>query len=388
MQRILNRRFKIIINFFYCNINSKFNLSNFLIYTLAFLTVNLIIAGGLYLSTTISGYNKQNIDTLLPKNKCECTCWDGFYRGIHGRGPSYKAFYFNYDFNFLKIFVILVLFVCLLYQVVLKAVNLLIYEIRWITLKITNKQSNGIKKSKFEHEDILMNLEMYPNTDFNINNIDLNNYHSLGIPILQTYHLRLRIVILIALGVSIYSDFYGVWCFINYLNDRDDRMHNSQLFYIITEMIPTYIYYELLDRYRTITVTHVDSNRKLFKFEHVFVYIPIALNYVWPLLTISILHMLLAMPEGMLQGLFQIQNEHRFLYIRAILFRDIGLILTDLIAIFIGLFILLKIYLQHKSKSTISTFKQSIIYSFDLKFWIIFSTVLYVVYKKYCVFQA
>ena len=48
---------------------------------------------------------------------------------------------------------------------------------------------------------------------------------------------------------SIYSNFYGIWSIINYLNDRDyDRMLKSQMYFSLTELIAGYIFYQWLMR--------------------------------------------------------------------------------------------------------------------------------------------
>ena len=46
---------------------------------------------------------------------------------------------------------------------------------------------------------------------------------------------------------SIYSNFYGIWSIINYLNDRDyHRMLKSQIYFSLTELIAGYIFYQWL----------------------------------------------------------------------------------------------------------------------------------------------
>lgn len=49
---------------------------------------------------------------------------------------------------------------------------------------------------------------------------------------------------------SIYSNFYGIWSIMNYLNDRDyDRMLKSQIYFSLTELIAGYIVYQWLMRH-------------------------------------------------------------------------------------------------------------------------------------------
>ena len=53
-------------------------------------------------------------------------------------------------------------------------------------------------------------------------------------------HFRLLVLI-----PSIYSNFYGIWSFINYINDHDyNRMLRSQGFFSATELVATYIFYQ------------------------------------------------------------------------------------------------------------------------------------------------
>ncbi|CAF0770428.1 unnamed protein product [Rotaria sordida] len=101
--------------------------------------------------------------------------------------------------------------------------------------------------------------------------------------------------ILLLLIPSIYSNFYGIWTIINYLNDRDYyRMLKSQIFFSLTELIITYIFYQCL----------IIKNK---------IQIPIWSIYL--LFIISFLHIILAFGE---------LNFDQFV-------RNITLILSDLI---------------------------------------------------------
>ncbi|CAF1082052.1 unnamed protein product [Rotaria magnacalcarata] len=56
-----------------------------------------------------------------------------------------------------------------------------------------------------------------------------------------------REFILLLLIPSVYSNFYGVWSIINYINDQDyDRMLKSQSYFSLTELIATFIFYQCL----------------------------------------------------------------------------------------------------------------------------------------------
>lgn len=57
-------------------------------------------------------------------------------------------------------------------------------------------------------------------------------------------HRRLRSLVFIP---AIYSNFYGVWSILNYLNDHDyERMLKSQIYFSCTELIASYIFYQCL----------------------------------------------------------------------------------------------------------------------------------------------
>jgi hypothetical protein len=59
--------------------------------------------------------------------------------------------------------------------------------------------------------------------------------------------LKKQIMLLLLLIPSIYSNFYGVWSIINYINDRDyDRMLKSQIYFSLTELIASYTFYQCL----------------------------------------------------------------------------------------------------------------------------------------------
>jgi hypothetical protein len=84
--------------------------------------------------------------------------------------------------------------------------------------------------------------------------------------------------IVLLLLPAIYSNFYGTWNLINYLNDHDyHRMLPSQLYFSITELIANYIFY------RCLAITNTD--------------IPIPSWCVYLIATISSIHIFLAMKE-------------------------------------------------------------------------------------------
>ena len=96
---------------------------------------------------------------------------------------------------------------------------------------------------------------------------------------------------------AIYSNFYGVWAIVNYINDHDyDRMLKSQIYFSLTELIATYLFYQCI----------VIKNKT-----------EIPSWFIYLLCTISFLHIILAFGE---------LNSDKIV-------RNIGLILSDLISL-------------------------------------------------------
>ena len=114
--------------------------------------------------------------------------------------------------------------------------------------------------------------------------------------ILLNMILRKKFLLLLLIP-SIYSNFYGVWSIMNYINDHDyDRMLKSQIYFSLTELIASYIFYQCL----------IINNIK-----------QISSKFIYLLCTISSLHIILAFGE---------LNSDR-------LGRNIVLILSDLISL-------------------------------------------------------
>lgn len=84
-------------------------IKSIVLYLLSTIAVTLIISIGLVASTQISGYHLQNMYFPVQKDKCTCDCWDGFFRGVYGRG-GYKFFYFNYEKQTIIIFSIIIFY--------------------------------------------------------------------------------------------------------------------------------------------------------------------------------------------------------------------------------------------------------------------------------------
>lgn len=117
-------------------------------------------------------------------------------------------------------------------------------------------------------------------------------------------HRRFSLVLLLP---AIYANFYGIWCIINYVNDHEySRLLPSQVFFSITELITTYIFY------RCLLLTKDDP--------------PIQASSVYLVATICSLHILLAL------GQLNI----------SLIFRNIGLLTPDFIGLFWAIFLMIK----------------------------------------------
>jgi hypothetical protein len=314
------------------------NLLKITIFLISTLITTLIISIGLVVSTEISGYNRQTLNSPVDKENCDCDCWDGFYRGQHPRrsqNTMYKPFYFNYDKQ-----IITILFIFLFYAQLLK--EILVKLIRLLAQKCNNYFYYRSLKCELVQDYDKFNKSKdinYSNESLKFNNI--------------------RYGCLINLIICSYSNYYGIWSIINYLNDRDYRMIRSQLFFSITELIPSYVYFEYLDRY--------DLNFSTYK--------PINLSVIYPVFFISFLHIYLAVFEKILWGFFT--SMHKDANRNKI--RDLFLVLNDICAILFSLYHLIKIRRKNLSNGYI--------YKSYFKFWILFTLFLYTFYVMICSFE-
>jgi hypothetical protein len=311
------------------------SLSKTLIFTFSTLATTFIISVGLVVSTEISGYNKAN--KPVNKQSCGCDCWDGLFRGPHARSSNntfYKAFYFNYDKQFVLILFVFLFYAQLLKEVLVKLIKLAVQKVRYLYLN----------KTCFNYE--LATDSVTNHGDFNL-----------------TYTNNIRYDCLFNLIICSYSNYYGIWSIINYLNDRDFRMLNSQLFFSITELLPSLIYFEYLDRF--------DLTSKAYK--------PVNPSIVYAVLFISFLHIYLAMVEKIMWGFF----TSNYLDANRNKIRDLLLILNDITSIGFCIFHLLKI---NKGKKTLrkSFFDRGNL--FYAKIWLLIDIFLYFFYLFFCSF--
>ena len=298
------------------------NLNNITLFAFTSLLTALIISFSLIISTKISGYNQEALNNPVNPKTCTCDCWDGFFRGIHGKvstGGFYKMFYFNFNPITIVILFIFLTYAQLLKEVLTKIVKLLFHD---------------CKQSRF--------LKSFSKTD---------------------KFLCLRYGFLINLLIAIYSNYYGIWNIINYLNDQDYRMIKSQLFFSISELIPGYLYFKCLNRFDLNSGNH---NK-------------ITLQIVYPILVISILHIYLAICEQILWGFFTsnvVEASRNKL-------RDILLIINDVSGILLSIFYIIKIKKENMiSKNNLSQYG----HLYYLKHWIFIFIFFYIFYKKYCTF--
>jgi hypothetical protein len=268
----------------------------------------LIITAGLIASTSITGFYQYNILHPVNKETCTCDCWDGFYRGIYPRKSGntfYKAFYFNFDTHFIYI-----LFIFLFYAELLR---------------------------KFVEKVFYL-------FSCNLKNIDW--------------------LVFINLLFSIYGHYYGAWCLINYLNDRDYRMINSQLFFAATELIPSVIYFKrLVVKINAENFEQYSSSNKPSMVEYYLIFF------------ISTLHIVLALGEKILWGVITLDFDGS----RRHLVRDFNLIIGDLL----GLVVFLK-YFYFDVKNKEIYLKKN--HSYFLFIGFVISFCCYVFYKKFCAF--
>ncbi|KAI8476793.1 MAG: hypothetical protein J3K34DRAFT_505411 [Monoraphidium minutum] len=134
---------------------------------------------GIYVSSLESGGG-----TPVDKAHCDCSCWDGRFKGRHARG-GYKHMYFN---------------------IVPNTALMLMWTAFWLHM------------------------------------LGLGLARIWGL----AAALRLRLAALLPAGLIFYPTFYGAWAVINYLNE-DFFMLKSQLFFCATELAATYCLYQMLD---------------------------------------------------------------------------------------------------------------------------------------------
>jgi len=174
---------------------------------------------------------------------------------------------------------------------------------------------------------------------------------------------NLRYGVLINLLIAVYSNYYGIWSVINYLNDKDYRMLKSQIFFSVTELIPSFIYFKCLNRFDLVT------NK----------YQPITLSIIYPILSISCLHIYLGVLERLLWG-FLTSNFADATRNKA---RDILLITGDNFGIIFSIVYMVKIKKQSLNFKNNSNDESHFYY---FKYWLIICFLAYKFYVMFCSF--
>lgn len=144
-----------------------------------------VLCAGIYVTSLPAGPGRP-----VDRESCGCTCWDGRFKGRHGlatSGIEYKSVYFNLE----PATALLAAWVCV-----------------WLNL--------------------------------------------LGLCLQRILQLaragRLSFRALVPALLQFYPMFYGAWAVFNYVNDRFYVMLPSQLFFQLTELVPCFFIYTLLDR--------------------------------------------------------------------------------------------------------------------------------------------
>lgn len=286
------------------------------------------------------GYHHDNIVNPVNKNACSCQCWDGFYRSKYPRtshDTEYKVFYFNYERKFLAIIYLILIGIKISDKILAKLFRLAFDDIKCLSRKYQRTQARGPSDA-----------------------------------------CSLRAFSAINILFALASNVYAVWACVNYLNESDDRMLSSQLFFMVTEFIPTYVYYQTLNRY---SLGESGQNVK----NHV------TIDHLAPIVCISALHLYIAISEEVLWGL--VYSSHR-----ANLVRDIVLVFSDIFGLVFSIFYLLRMRIVSSRlfSSRANSEKMHLYHNTDnldmslrslLTLWLVVAVFLYQYYKLFCRFE-
>ena len=304
-----------------------------------------ILCGGLYLSAAISGSNQYTVEHPVDILNCTCSCWDGKFRGLHGRkgvglGKEYKTFYFNFDKEmWYVIFIVLMFGGLMLHKTIDRMIRLVFCEVY------------GLVRSKRHHT-----VHSHPFLQW--------VYHGLEGGEKEEHETQdvtrpLRYSNFVLTCTSIYSNFYGLWSILNYINDRDQRMIYSQWFFTLTELISSYILYDSMSRYRRASAKRIT-------------YQGVSADQAYTVISISALHIFLALPEKILWGLFSSSDEAQ---LQKVKIRDMGLMSTDFLGLLWGIGYLIIAYRREPH-----TYRKPALYA-------VFVFALWIMYKIFCSFE-
>jgi hypothetical protein len=156
---------------------------------------NVLVFITVYIATAtvmlaIVGFNTMFLEssTFSPdRDECSCDCWDRKYKGeYYGATRDYKAVYFNMTNAAVYVFLWTLLYILLIEQFIRKCVNLIINQ-------------------KIRYDILLLSI------------------------------------------AGFYGNYYNWWSTWNYLNDEFYMMFRTQMFFNLTEFIPSISLYVLVD---------------------------------------------------------------------------------------------------------------------------------------------
>jgi len=159
---------------------------------------------------------------------------------------------------------------------------------------------------------------------------------------------------------------------VNYLNEQDYRMLNSQVFFYLTEIIAAFCYFDTLEKSTSTSSSNTNGNNQ------------VKISHLYAIVSISLLHLSLAFSEEILWGLFSSRHRHQLL-------RDFTIVSSDLFGLCFSIYhAIQKLKRQQKQNKKLETNSYRNLFYFyknsEIKFWILFILVSFVIYKKCCSF--
>lgn len=274
----------------------------------------IIVGLGIYYSAVLSA-PQERLDRKVDKETCGCSCWDGLYKGPHHlhttyatddnriMRTNYKSLYFNMDWQMLAIL--------MAYSIAFYVISHIVKCMaRVVLLDLVLAAASALQGARL-HGPLGDSWKGLPGNS------------RLSSSAASSRMWRTNVMPFLLLIFSIYSILYGFWCIINYINDRFYPMLNSQLFFVVTECLSTAFLVSTLDKVAIKQCT--DTN---------------ALLCICGI-CISLLHLVLALGESILGGLFGTTSLPSFINAR-----DVLLLCSDIGCVAWGLWLLI---LRHGS---------------------------------------
>ena len=223
-----------------------------------------IAAGGLWVSTTVTGYNHESRISRYGVNRthCHCNCWDGLVKGAHSRlngyGGEYRHVYFNYTPETVFLFIFVFTCLCLLQSSVVRVFEVVGNELSRIwfpsppsrSRSLPRLQRNDDDESDNHTDSEQMRSLLSDSTELQHppqpGDVDGSSASLPSSPPHQYLRPSAPWFTIIVFILSLYSQFYGAYSLFNYVNDTLWYMLRSQLFFSLTELLPSYTLYLLL----------------------------------------------------------------------------------------------------------------------------------------------